>query len=129
MVVELNLSGYRKPVNELYPSDENFKNKWQELDIPITFGSDAHAKNQVGLNSEELWQKLKKFGYTKTFAIFKNRDRNFVEFWSILMFCMIQYEINFLRRNKKWATYKQYWGVYSFCNENEVAFVDFVLLI
>ncbi|ASM38805.1 MAG: histidinol-phosphatase [Campylobacter sputorum] len=78
MVVELNLSGYRKPVNELYPSDEILK-QMAELDIPITFGSDAHAKNQVGLNSERAVAKAKKFGYTKA-AIFKNRDRNFVEF-------------------------------------------------
>lgn len=41
------------------------------------------------------------------------------------MFCMIQYEINFLRRNKKWAIVNNIEEFYSFCNENEVAFVDF----
>lgn len=78
MVVELNLSGYRKPVNELYPSDEILK-QMAELDIPITFGSDAHAKNQVGLNSQRAVAKAKKFGYNKA-AIFKNREKKFVEF-------------------------------------------------
>lgn len=78
MIVELNLSGYRKPVNELYPSDQILE-QMAELDIPITFGSDAHAKDQVGLNADKAIAKAKKFGYNKV-VIFKNRDKKFIEF-------------------------------------------------
>ena len=50
-----------------------------ELDIPISFGSDAHAKDQVGLNGEICEKIAKDIGYNKC-AYFKNRDRYFVNF-------------------------------------------------
>jgi histidinol-phosphatase (PHP family) len=78
MVVELNAAGFRKPIGEAYPSyellDEMFK-----LDIPITFASDAHTPDQVGLNSERVLAMAKNVGYTKC-AVFKNRKRQLVDF-------------------------------------------------
>ena len=48
-------------------------------DIPITFGSDAHAKDQVGLNGEKCEQIARNLGFSKC-TVFKNRDREFVKF-------------------------------------------------
>lgn len=78
MVVELNMSGYRKPVKEAYPSSSLLE-VMQELDIPITFSSDAHAPEQVGLFSEQILTLAKEFTYSKC-ATFKNRDRQLINF-------------------------------------------------
>ena len=51
MVLELNAAGLRKPVSEIYPSPMLLEVAY-ELDIPITFGSDAHAPDQVGFGYE-----------------------------------------------------------------------------
>jgi histidinol-phosphatase (PHP family) len=43
-----------------------------DFQIPITFGSDAHYKNQVGTYLSQLEKEAKKIGY-KNVAIFKNK--------------------------------------------------------
>ncbi len=48
MAIEINVSGLRKPVREAYPS-QGLLEEIVSLDIPITFGSDAHRIDQVGL--------------------------------------------------------------------------------
>ncbi len=78
LVVELNMAGYRKPVKEAYPSPPLLESL-QELDIPITFSSDAHEPEQVGLYSKQLLAVAKKFNYNKC-AIFKSRDREMIKF-------------------------------------------------
>lgn len=77
LVIELNSAGFRKPVGELYPGDE-ILGLMAELEIPITFSSDAHSVEQVGQNMEKTVQKAIEFGYKKA-AIFKNRDREMIE--------------------------------------------------
>jgi len=59
LVVEINASGFRKPVKEAYPSP-SIMELLSEYDIPITFGSDAHKPEQVGFKKERfmLLQKL-----------------------------------------------------------------------
>ncbi|NLB17684.1 MAG: histidinol-phosphatase HisJ family protein [Syntrophomonadaceae bacterium] len=47
MVVEVNTGGLRKPIAEIYPS-ENILHSLFENNIPITFGSDAHYPHQLG---------------------------------------------------------------------------------
>jgi histidinol-phosphatase (PHP family) len=78
MVLEINGSGFRKPIAESYPSisllEEAFK-----LNIPITFGSDAHAPEQVSMFAKEMVQIARDIGYTEC-AIFKNRKREFITF-------------------------------------------------
>lgn len=78
MVLEINGSGFRKPIAEAYPSisllEEAFK-----LNIPITFGSDAHAPEQVSMFAKEMVQIARDIGYTEC-AIFKNRKREFITF-------------------------------------------------
>jgi histidinol-phosphatase (PHP family) len=78
MVVEINPAGFRKPINEQYPSNE-FLELCFELDIPITFGSDAHEISQVGFCYEQAVQIARDIGYTKC-MMFKNRQRELVVF-------------------------------------------------
>jgi len=73
MVVEINAAGYRKPIVEQYPSKELLELCF-ELDIPITFSSDAHSVDQVGFNYEKASLLAKKIGYTKC-VYFKQRDK------------------------------------------------------
>lgn len=78
MVIELNMAGYRKPTKEAYPS-ASLMESISELNIPITFSSDAHKPNQVGLYKEQLLTFASEFGYEKC-ATFKNRDRQLIKF-------------------------------------------------
>lgn len=78
MVLEINPAGLRKPVKEQYPS-RNILELSYELDIPITFGSDAHAVDQIGFGYDEVTSLAKDIGYCKC-ATFNNRDRELVTF-------------------------------------------------
>ncbi len=78
MVLEINMGGYRKPIKEAYPSLELLKLAYM-LEIPITFSSDAHAKNQVSLYAKEIVDIAKKVGYTQC-AIFRKRKRFMIKF-------------------------------------------------
>ena len=78
MVLEINMSGLRKPINETYPSKELLEIAF-DLEIPITFGSDAHKPEQVGLFDETVVDIAREIGYTKC-AVFKKRQRSFIEF-------------------------------------------------
>ncbi len=78
MVIELNGAGLRKPIKELYPSKDLLELAY-ELDIQITFGSDAHSIKQVGFGYEEAKGLAKKIGYRKA-VFFENREKNLVEF-------------------------------------------------
>lgn len=78
MVLEINSAGLRKPIKEPYPSKQLLELAY-ELDIPITFSSDAHSVDQIGFAYNEVTKLAKNIGYTKC-AIFNNRDRKLVEF-------------------------------------------------
>jgi len=78
MTLELNVAGYRKPVKEAYPSKELLQEAYK-LDIPITFASDAHKPEQVGMFNDEIIKLAKSVGYTKC-VFYKNRKREFIEF-------------------------------------------------
>lgn len=78
MSIELNAAGYRKPVGEQYPSNPLLE-LIAEHDIPITFGSDAHAMSHIGYQQEELREVAKAYGYKKC-ATFESRDRILVNF-------------------------------------------------
>ena len=73
MVLELNVAGYRKPCAEPYPSPSLLQAAF-DLGIPITFGSDAHNPEQVGLFREEAEALARAVGY-KECAVFRNRKR------------------------------------------------------
>lgn len=73
MTIEINSSGFRKAPKEQYPSEDILKLAY-ELDIPITFGSDAHRIEQIGLFYDDTTAVAKKIGYKKCVS-FKNRER------------------------------------------------------
>ncbi len=78
IVVELNMAGYRKPVKEPYPSPMLLE-EIAAHDIPITFSSDAHAPDQVGLFKNEIVNLARSFGYKKC-ALFKEREMEMINF-------------------------------------------------
>lgn len=78
MTLEINVAGLRKPVKEAYPSLTLLQEAYN-LDIPITFSSDAHKPEQVGLFDKEAIALARSAGYTKC-ALYKNRKIEFLEF-------------------------------------------------
>ncbi len=78
MVLELNVAGYRKPCAEPYPSKALLQRAFQ-MGIPITFSSDAHKPEQVGLFREEIENFAREVGYTQC-AYFRKRERFMVDF-------------------------------------------------
>jgi len=78
MVIELNGAGLRKPIKEVYPS-QNLLEVAYELNIPITFSSDAHSVEQVGFGYNEAIEIAKRVGYTKS-VTFEQRERELVTF-------------------------------------------------
>jgi histidinol-phosphatase (PHP family) len=59
--IELSTAGWRKPVNELYPSDE-ITRLAMEKGIPFTTASDAHSHAQLGENYDRLSEKMASLG-------------------------------------------------------------------
>jgi len=59
--IELSTAGWRKPVNELYPSDEIIRLAAKK-GIPFTTASDAHSHVQLGENYDRLAEKMSILG-------------------------------------------------------------------
>jgi histidinol-phosphatase (PHP family) len=78
MSIEINVSGCRKPIAEAYPSVSLLEEAFA-LNIPITFGSDAHRPDQVGLYSDQVEALARSVGYTEC-ALYRNRERQLVKF-------------------------------------------------
>jgi len=68
MGMELNTSGLRKPVGEIYPSPL-IVSLARERGIPICFGSDAHSPEEVGKDFPMALEMAWKAGYTQYFRI------------------------------------------------------------
>jgi histidinol-phosphatase (PHP family) len=77
MAIEINFSGWRKPVKEQYPSAEILKLAYA-LKIPITFGSDAHAIDHIGYKRPLAYDLARSAGYSEA-AIFENRKMRLVK--------------------------------------------------
>ena len=73
MVLEINSAGSRKLIEESYPSKILLQSAY-ELDIPITFGSDAHSVEQIGFKNHETIELAKEIGYTKCIS-FEKKDK------------------------------------------------------
>ncbi|HHD79880.1 MAG TPA: histidinol-phosphatase HisJ family protein [Epsilonproteobacteria bacterium] len=78
MVMEINTAGLRKPVGEMYPSRALLEEAYA-LDIPITFSSDAHAVEHIGLGYDLATALAHDIGYTKA-VTFKGRDKQLITF-------------------------------------------------
>jgi histidinol-phosphatase (PHP family) len=63
--IELNTAGLRKDCREIYPSRQILEIAFQK-GVPITFGSDAHAPGEVGMNFAEAIALARSVGYTET---------------------------------------------------------------
>jgi len=70
--IELNTAGLRKECQEIYPSRELLELAFIRH-VPITFGSDAHAPAEVGLNLSDAVALARSVGYTETLR-FKQRQ-------------------------------------------------------
>lgn len=73
--VEVNTSGLRKPVREIYPNRE-FLKLCLENRIPVTLGSDAHQPKEAGQDLEKAISLLKSVGY-KELTLFNERKRKY----------------------------------------------------
>jgi len=73
LCVEINTAGLDKPVGEQYAS-EAFVRRLCELGIPISFGSDAHAPDQVARYFDRAVALARAAGYS-SYACFERRGR------------------------------------------------------
>jgi histidinol-phosphatase (PHP family) len=60
--LDVNTAGLRKDCQEIYPSRQILELAFQK-GVPITFGSDAHAPDEVGMNFAEALQLARSVGY------------------------------------------------------------------
>jgi histidinol-phosphatase (PHP family) len=63
VAMEINTAGLRKDCKEMYPNPRIVRLA-REYNVPLTFGSDAHAPGEVGLNFAEAIQVARDSGYT-----------------------------------------------------------------
>ena len=63
VAMELNTAGLRKDCKEIYPSPAIVRLAAQ-MGVPITFGSDAHAPEEVGMNFSEAIALARGAGHT-----------------------------------------------------------------
>ena len=64
VAIELNTAGLRKDCKEIYPSPKLLKLA-HERGVPITFGSDAHAPREVGMDWERAIELARAVGYSQ----------------------------------------------------------------
>jgi histidinol-phosphatase (PHP family) len=74
--IELNTAGLRKECQEIYPCAELLKLARNKM-VPITFGSDAHAPGEVGMNFAEAVALARSAGYEES-CRFTRRQHEFV---------------------------------------------------
>ena len=74
LTIELSTAGWRKPVNELYPSDSIIELA-MEKGIPFTTASDAHSHVQLGENFANLARKMAEIGIRQV-CIFEKHTRS-----------------------------------------------------
>jgi histidinol-phosphatase (PHP family) len=76
--IELNTAGLRKDCKEIYPNRQILELASQK-GVPITFGSDAHAPGEVGMNFAEAVQLARGVGYQES-CRFIQRKREMIKF-------------------------------------------------
>ena len=74
--IEINTSGLRKPVQEIYPSDAILAIA-KEMNIPLTLGSDAHDPMDVGRDFAMAGRLVDNYGRGRI-AVFDKRNRTMV---------------------------------------------------
>jgi histidinol-phosphatase (PHP family) len=76
MVIEINSSGLRKTVAEIYPSQDILQ-MMHEMDIPITLGSDAHHPTQLGEGLINAVKMARDTGFTQVVR-FEGREKKYI---------------------------------------------------
>jgi histidinol-phosphatase (PHP family) len=76
--MEINTAGLRKDCKEIYPSPKIVRMA-KDAGVPITFASDAHAPQEVGMNFAEAVALARSVGYTHC-CRFTRRKREDVRF-------------------------------------------------
>lgn len=76
IAVEINTSGLRKPCKAWFPSMELIERLVQR-GVPLTFGSDAHAPDQLAHDWERVVETLRDLG-VRELAAFQRRKRTMV---------------------------------------------------
>jgi histidinol-phosphatase (PHP family) len=76
MGIEINTSGLRKPVGEIYPS-ALLLSLARERDIPICFGSDSHRPEDVGTHFDRALSLALEVGYKEYFRI-SGREKSLI---------------------------------------------------
>ena len=71
--VEVNTGGLRKPVAEMYPHPDLLQ-ACHDVGVPVTFGSDAHAPNEVASDFESASALMRRAGYQE-FVTYERRKR------------------------------------------------------
>lgn len=77
MCAEVNAKGLERPCREIYPGLQ-FLKILRDCSVPITFGSDAHNPDDLGLNLIEAVKLAKKAGYTEA-CTFTRRKKIFFQ--------------------------------------------------
>lgn len=78
LAIELNASGLRMPVEEMFPSKRMLQYA-HKLGIPVTIGSDAHQPERLGQYLDQARAALKEVGYTQL-ATFNCRKLMLIDF-------------------------------------------------
>lgn len=78
LAIELNASGLRMPVNEMFPSRRMLE-VCHEWGIPLTIGSDAHQPERLSQYLDQAVALLKEIGFTEL-ATFRKRQRTMIAF-------------------------------------------------
>jgi histidinol-phosphatase (PHP family) len=76
--IELNTAGLRKDCREIYPGREILQLAFAK-GVPITFGSDAHAPEEIGMDFAEAVQLAREAGYRQS-CRFERRARKTATF-------------------------------------------------
>jgi histidinol-phosphatase (PHP family) len=76
--IELNTAGLRKDCQEIYPSRDILELAFKK-GVPITFGSDAHQPEEVGMNFAEAIQLARSVGYQECWKL-AGRKREIIQF-------------------------------------------------
>ncbi len=77
MSVEINTSGLRKPVKEMYPS-EQILSILSEYRIPLALGSDAHTPGDIGRDFDLAAEMIRRYGRGKL-SVYTRRQRSEIE--------------------------------------------------
>jgi histidinol-phosphatase (PHP family) len=75
LAIELSTAGWRKPVNELYPSDEIIRLAMERA-ISFTTASDAHSHAQLGDNYDRLAEKMSILGIPEVCVYEKHKRQS-----------------------------------------------------